>query len=169
MIKKTLLLLGYLCTMWSGVAFGEEPISSPLQDFVAAVYADYAAESFDAVYAVMYPSIAESVPEGDYVKFQRQHFERLQLELRDIEVGEVSEGPKLARSLRQWLPDDKDLKVYGVEISYKVSFVRGMRFDQTIAKTVYVVLGDPQSPQKALYLLWDPSSMEEEETAHGSD
>ncbi|HKM43140.1 MAG TPA: hypothetical protein VJZ70_04020 [Limnochordia bacterium] len=164
MTRKIYVMVICLCLFLSGLAYSEHAYTTRLQDFVANVYDDYGAQSFDAVYAVMYPSIAERVTEGEYAEFQQHHFTRLSLELSDIEVGEVSEGPRLTRSLRQLLPDDEDLPVYGVEITYRAHFVSGVQRNQRISKTVYVALVDPGTAGESLYLLWDPSSMEEEET-----
>ena len=115
----------------------------------------------------MYPSIGDIVSEEDYVNYQSQNF-GAQVAL-GIEVGEVSESPRLSGSLRQLLLDDESHRVYGVAISYKANFVRGVRFSQTISKTVYVVVVDSQSEEGILYLLWEPSSMEEEEMPNDSD
>ena len=163
MIKKVLVLLACLCILVHGVAYGETS-TSELQAFVGQVYQEYAGQAFDAVYAAMYPSIQESVSEEDYLEFQRHHFERLRLELKEIEVGEVNENPELPRTLRQLLPPNQVLHVYGVEISYRAHFVRGVKLNQGVSKTVYVAVGHPSSTQKSLYLLWDPSSMEDGET-----
>ncbi len=157
-------MLACLCILVSGVAYGDDSVATHLQGFVAKAYKDYAAESFDAVYAVMYPSIRETISEEEYVTFQRHHFERLSLKLRDIEAGEVSYRPRLARSLRQFLPEDENLHVYGVDISYTAHFVRGVRVNQNVSKAVYVALVHPGTIGESLYLLWDPSSMEDEET-----
>ena len=165
MTKRSLVLLTCcLCMLVHSVTYSTSSVATRLQSFVSEVYQDYAAGSFDAIYAVMYPSIQGSISEEDYVQFQRHHFERLRLELSNIEVGEVSENPTLARTLRQLLPEDENLDVYGVDLSYRAHFVRGVRFNQNVSKTVYVAIAHLGTTSESLYLLWDPSSMEDEET-----
>lgn len=169
MTRRRVVLLVCLCLLVSGVASSETLLSTRLQSFVSNVYQDYAAESFEAVYAVMHPEIKKVISEEEYAAFQEDHFARLSLQLRDIEVGEVSENPRLARSLRQLLPEDESPYLYGVEISYTARFVRGARFNQDVTKTVYIALVNPGAADESIYLLWDPSSMEEEEPGHESD
>ncbi|HHT89386.1 MAG: hypothetical protein QM451_01125 [Bacillota bacterium] len=169
MTKRILILVLCLCLGLAAGASGAESLEGRVQDFVASVYADYAAQSFAEVFSLMYPSIGDIVSEEDYVNYQSQNFEELKLHLSEIEVGEVSESPRLSGSLRQLLLDDESHRVYGVAISYKANFVRGVRFSQTISKTVYVVVVDSQSEEGILYLLWEPSSMEEEEMPNDSD
>lgn len=161
MTKKAVTLIICLYLLMSGVVYGADPVSVRLQSFVSGVYHDYAAGSFEAVYAVMYPGIKAMISEGEYVAFQEDHFEQLSLQLQDIEVGEVGENPKLVRSLRQILSENEDIALYAVDISYTARFVRGVRFNQKISKMVYVALVDPGTPHESIYLLWDPSSMEE--------
>ncbi len=169
MTRWGLVLLICLCLLVSGVAYGADPLSNRLQSFVSQVYQDYATGSFGAVYAVMYPGIKEAISEEEYVAFQEEHFERLSLQLQEIQVGEIGNNPRLPRSLRQLLPDDESLFVYGVDISYTARFVRGVRFNQTISKAVFVALVNPGTSRESIYLLWDPSSMKEEEIAHEGD
>jgi hypothetical protein len=164
MTKKMLVVLLCWGILLSGVAYGESEANTHLQEFVRQVYQDYAAESFAAVYTEMYPSIQARVSEDEYVAFQRGHFERLSLKVRDVEVGTVTENPRLVRALRQLLSDDESRQVFGVEISYAASFVRGTRYDQSITKTVYVAVVDWGTAHESICLLWDPSAMEEEET-----
>ena len=164
MTKRVLVLLIVLGILSGGSVSRASDDWMRLEDFVTQIYLDYAGESFATVYAAMYPTIKERVSEQDYVEFQRGHFEDLSLEITEIEVGEIREEPRLIRSLRQLLPDDEDRQVFGVEIRYKASFVRGTRYKQRITKTVYVVAVNWCTERESLYLLWDPSSMEEEGT-----
>lgn len=164
MTRSVLALLIALGVLFGGSVARASDDRMRLEDFVTQIYLDYAGESFATVYAAMYPTIKERVSEQDYVEFQRGHFEDLSLEITEIEVGEIREEPRLIRSLRQLLPDDEDRQVFGVEIRYKASFVRGTRYNQRITKTVYVVAVNWCTEREALYLLWDPSSMEEEGT-----
>ncbi|NMB19668.1 MAG: hypothetical protein GX979_02260 [Firmicutes bacterium] len=163
MTKRLLILLILVCLLPVGVAYGEDGITTRLKDFVSEVYHDYAAESFAEVYGVMYPTIRDVVTEEDYVSFQEGHFTKLRLQLTDIEVGDVRETPRLPRTLRPFVQDQGNVQTYGVEISYNAQFVRAGRHRQSISKTVYVALLDSGTAEE-LYLLWDPNSMQEEET-----
>ena len=167
MTKRILILVLCLCLGLAAGASGGV-VGSRVQDFCMSVYATMPL-AFVEVFSLMYPSIGDIVSEEDYVNYQSQNFEELKLHLSEIEVGEVSESPRLSGSLRQLLLDDESHRVYGVAISYKANFVRGVRFSQTISKTVYVVVVDSQSEEGILYLLWEPSSMEEEEMPNDSD
>ena len=107
MTKRILILVLCLCLGLAAGASGAESLEGRVQDFVASVYADYAAQSFAEVFSLMYPSIGDIVSEEDYVNYQSQNFEELKLHLSEIEVGEVSESPRLSGSLRQLLLDDE--------------------------------------------------------------
>ncbi len=167
-MTKKVLIVSLLCLLVSGAAFSKDTTISILQNFVASVYQDYADESFEAVYSVMYPSVQKSVSEREYVQFQEHHFKRLRLELTDIVVGEVREDPRLPRILGSFLADDDELKVYGVDLSYRARFVSGVRLNQTVSKTVYIVLVDPGTSHESIFLLWDPTTIEEEGTDNDS-
>lgn len=164
MHRKILLIVFSVCLLLRGVCYGEHPYSSRMQDFVRNVYDDYGSQAFAEVYAAMYPRIAELVSEEEYVAFQQHHSAKLSLKLTDVAVGDVSENPRLPRTLRQMVAEDASLQVYGVDVKYRAHFVSGTQRTQRISKTVYVALVDAGTPQESLYLLWDPSAMEEEES-----
>lgn len=168
MTKKVLAFLISFAVAAGGAVFATDFDVSQLQSFVAQVYSDYAAASFASVYSVMHPLIRETVPEDRYVEFQRQHFAELNLEISNIETGEVTTNPRLPRTLRELLAGEASSEFFGVEISYRVRLESGVKLNQKISKTVYVALADPGDGNKTLYLLWDPTTLEEEEMEDGS-
>lgn len=169
MFRKALVSALFVWVLLTAAVQGSGQLEKSLQDFAAQIYSDYAAESFEAVYAVMHPSVKALVTEDEYTAFQQRQFSRLRLSISDVEVGEVKHNPRLPASLRAILPADAKEAVYGIEISYQASFVRGMRFTQRISKTVYAATLDPHGHEPTMYLLWDPKSMEEEEQGNDSD
>lgn len=161
--KKTLVVVALFSLVLAGVASGQGSIHQRLHNFVALVYESYATEAFGEVYEVMHPSIQGTLSKDEYVTFQEHHFERLRLEISEIEVGKVSTNPRIPSPLRTLLPLDLKHELYGVDLSYRAHFVSGIRLNQSISKTVYVAVANPGTTEESMYLLWDPSSIEEEE------
>lgn len=152
-----------LCFILSGLASAKEPLQTRLQDFVEVVYQNYAAERFGDVYAVMHPSVQAVLAAEEYLAFQTHHFQRLRLRISEIEVGEVGTNPRIPLALQGLLSDDFEQQLYGVSLRYRAQFVSGVRMSQTISKTVYVAVMNQGTDKESTYLLWDPSSIEEEE------
>ena len=138
MIRRlSLALLIGLTAVIGGAASSDNSSFLQVQNFVVQIYNDYAAQSFSAVHGAMHPQIRESVSETEYVEFQRQHFAKLNLELSDIEVGEVTVQPRLPRTIRDLVVQEENIEVFGVEISYRVRLESGVKLNQNISKTVY--------------------------------
>ena len=169
MTKKAFVLAVLLCFLIRGTAHSKDFPTAMLQGFVRDVYQDYAAEKFAEVYAVMHPAIHAALSEAEYVEVQQHHFARLSLVISEIEVGEVLENPRISRSLRSMLPEDEELQVYSVDLSYRAQFTSGIRLNQGVSKTVYVALANAGTKDEALYLLWDPSFIQEEVKSDAGD
>lgn len=146
----------------SGLASAQEPLQRRMQDFVRDVYENYAAELFEDVYGVMHPKIQAVLSEEEYVAFQTHHFQRLRLRISEIEVGDVNANPRIPLALQELLSEDVE-QVYGVSLRYRAQFVSGVRMSQTSSKTVLVAVVNQETEAESVYLLWDPSSIDEEE------
>lgn len=168
MTKKIFCIVFLLIFSVNSLAFAKGKIDERLQDFVALVYENYSLERFAEVYKVMYPSIQEILSEEEYTDFQEHHFKRLSLAISEIEVGEVTKDPRIPSALRRLLSSDLEHHIYGVALSYKAQFVSGLRFNQDISKSVYVAVVNPNLPEESIYLLWDPTSTQEEEQEDGN-
>lgn len=166
MIKKVSIFILCLFCLCFGIA-SAHGLEEKLQDFVYQVYEDYSAKHFSSVYDVMHPNVKEQITKEEYVVFQEHHFERLKLSISEIEVGEVKENPRIPSQLRPFLSADGE-EVYGVELSYRARFVSGMRFNQRIAKTVYVAVEGLEGTER-IFLLWDPTATQEEEQDNESN
>ena len=164
---KILFAVFILCLTFSSFALAQDGLEGRLIDFVLQVYNDYSAELFAEVYGVMYPSVHDVLSEEEYVSFQEHHFERLKLAISEIEVGEVTCDPRLPTTLRKLISEDDEHTIYGVSLSYRAKFTSGVRFNQEVSKTVYVAVVNYGLSGEEIYLLWDPSSTQEEEQENG--
>lgn len=169
LIKKVLVFVLVLSFALCGVASGETTLELRLQDFTQLIYENYAAELFTEVYEMMYPSIHLLLSEEEYVGFQQHHFQRLRLSISKIEVGEVTTSPKLPSALNTFASGQDGQDIYGVALNYEARFVSGVRFKQNISKIVYLAVVNKNTPEESIYLLWDPSSMQEEEKDNDSN
>lgn len=133
-------------------------LEEEVESFVSEVYTLYANQEFAQVYNLMHPKVQAGLDQDDYIKFQEHHFQRLRLKISELEVEEVKKNPRLPQEMQEFVTDSNET-VYGVSLSYRAHFTSGIRLNQKITKTVFVVASDPSL---TLYLLWDPSSLEEE-------
>lgn len=144
------------------IAFGQNFLEKKVQTFVAEIYGHYAQENFTKVYNAMHPAVRAVLEKDDYLDFQKHHFNRLRLKISEIQVGDIKANPPLNQSLRELLAEEKNYALYGASLSYRAHFTSGVRLNQKVTKTVFVVVSDPNTKDEALYLLWDPNSLEEE-------
>ncbi len=128
-----------------------------------AIYALYAAEEFAAVYSHMAPEIQKMVTEEVYVQHQENHFRRHRLRISDVTAQKVIPDPKLPPTLQEPLAAGDYDGVVSVSMEYAASFlVLGLRHTETLNKDVFFAWKRRDGDSVRWYLLWDPSSLEED-------
>ena len=157
------MLLLLFVSVTSAAGFDQTLLEEQALGWAARIYELYAEERFPEVYAHMTFEIKDRVTEEDYTEYQEYHFRRLHLRITEITVKEASVNPSLPRSLLELVETDSYDAVVGVVVQYKVSFlVFGLRHEETVDKDVFFLVNEDSDGILQWYLLWDPSSMEED-------
>ncbi|MEJ6949928.1 hypothetical protein [Natronospora cellulosivora (SeqCode)] len=121
--------------------------------FIEEIYIKYANMEFEYIYQNLHPEIKELISEREYVNFQKENFEKYNLRIEAIELGDKAEIVSLPRSFNNIVNLKEEQVVHRIKVSYTLIFTTlGSEHRQDTEKNVFILVDGEE-----LYLLWDPS------------
>ncbi|MFW5985980.1 MAG: hypothetical protein ACOCQH_01340 [Halanaerobiales bacterium] len=161
--KFITVLLIIILTGFSGLVLGVSPERTErISDFIRITYREYGEAEFDRVYARLHPEIKNCLERERYREYQQEHYEQLQLEIKEVEVEEVNEIKELTPLLTELL-NEIEMEYFEASIRYLAAFDTELgRQERELKKKVLIGI-EVEEEEEVLYLLWDPSPVFEEE------
>lgn len=141
-----------------------EIFNSP-EAFTEHIYNNYAQNNFSEVYQKFAPELKRILKEEEYLDFQKENFEKYNLEYSEIEV-ETAKSINFEEIKKQFSYAEEFGEFYELSVSYLIRFKRMGRRERQSDKKVYLRKINAQ-----YQLFWDPETIEEdpEEKADNND
>ena len=140
-------------------SFNQNSTASSLNnpvEFGEYIYDNYAQENFEEVYANFAAELKSILSREEYTEFQKDNFEKYQLEYTDIEVANPQEI-----SYQEFKKEFPFLEAkgtfYTVEVSYLIKFRRLGSRERESDKLVYL-----REKENKFELFWDPEPILDE-------
>lgn len=128
------------------------------KNFVDKIYKNYSQQNFTYVYNCFYPTIKEEISEKEYIKFQKENFEKYSLEISNIKILDLKKLKEISSEFETYLSGDDVKLISSVSVSYIASFYSSS--ERKIEKEVYICFRPVKDKEKEkLYLLWNPEVM----------
>lgn len=88
MLNKRIIFFFFLIILILSPALSAQEFETP-KSFVEYIYQNYAAENFNEVYINFAAELKRVLTKKDYIKFQKENFEKYDLEYTEIQVSEA--------------------------------------------------------------------------------
>ncbi len=128
------------------------------EKFTEYIYANYASENFEEVYANFADELKKIISEEEYIEFQKRNFNKYSLEYSSIDVNNLEELSYEEFKNKFSFVESKG-NFYSIEVSYLLKFQRlGAREEET-KKRVYLRQNNSDinnETTKKFHLFWDP-------------
>ena len=123
-----------------------------VRNFIYNVYYNYQYNNFEFVYESMHFEIKELLDKENYLKFQINNTEKINLKISEVKVINVKIIDKWPEEFKNIITNKENHKLYEIEIEYMTNYNNnGQEQEKLINKKTYVARYDNRN-----YLLWDP-------------
>ena len=135
-----------------------ENFESP-EEFTEYIYQNYSQENFKKVYQNFVPELKRVFEEKDYLDFQKENFEKYNLEYTNIEVGEAKKIDYNQVKSKFNYADDFG-EYYQLSVSYLLKFDHFGEREEKSGKKVYL-----RKIVDTFQVFWNPETVSNDQSA----